>query len=80
MTELKIDLPEELARKMEEHPEVNWPSIARAAIKKFVKGLESDEGPISKEELHELSERSLKSFLENEPDLYTDLDLIKRYK
>ena len=80
MTELKITLPEELAKKLEEHPEINWAYIASNAIKKYMKELESHEEPISNEELHELSEYSLKKFLENEPDLYTDQDLIKRYK
>jgi uncharacterized protein YdeI (YjbR/CyaY-like superfamily) len=80
MTELKISLPEELVRKIEEHPEINWAFIASNAIKKYLKELESHEEPISTEELHKLSEYSLKEFLENEPDLYTDQDLIKRYK
>ena len=80
MTELKISLPEELIKKIEEHPEINWALIASYAIKKYIKELESHERPINTEELHELSEYSLKEFLENEPDLYTDQDLIKRYK
>ncbi len=42
--------------------------------------LELHEEPIGIEELHELSEYSLKEFLEKEPNLYTDQDLIKRYK
>ena len=80
MTELKISLPEELVKKIEEHPEINWALIASNAIKKYIKELESHRGPIITEELRELSEYSLKEFLENEPDLYTDQDLIKRYK
>jgi hypothetical protein len=79
MTELKISLPEELVKKIEEHPEINWAFIASDAIKKCIKELESNNKPIATEELHELSEYSLKEFLENEPDLYTDQDLIKRY-
>jgi len=79
MTELKISLPEELIKKIEEHPEINWAFIASDAIKKYIKELESNKEPIATEELHELSEYSLKEFLENEPDLYTDQDLIKRY-
>ena len=77
--ELKISLPEELAKKIEEHPEINWVFVASNAIKKYIKELESHNEPISTEELHELSEYSLKEFLENEPNLYTDQDLIKRY-
>ena len=79
MTELKISLPEELVKKLEEYPEINWAFIASNAIKKYIKELESHEEPISTEELHKLSEYSLKEFLKNEPDLYTDQDLIKRY-
>ncbi len=80
MTELKISLPEDLAKKIEKHPEINWVSIASSAIKKFLNELELHEGLIITEELHELSEYSLKEFLEKEPDLYTDQDLIKRYR
>lgn len=80
MTELKISLPEEVVKKIEEHPEINWAFIASNAIKKYIKELESHEEPVSTEELHKLSEYSLKEFLENEPDLYTDQDLIKRYQ
>ena len=35
---------------------------------------------ITSKELEELSEHSLKDFLEKEPDIYTDQDLIERYK
>jgi len=80
MAELKISLPEDLAKKIEEHPEINWASIASTAIKKYLKELGLHEAPINIEELHELSEYSLKEFLEEEPDIYTDKDLIKRYK
>ncbi len=80
MTEFKISLPEDLAKKIEEHPEINWASIASSAIKKYLSKLELHEGPIIAEELHEISEYSLKEFLDKEPDLYTDLDLIKRYQ
>ena len=80
MTELKINLPEDIAKKIEEHPEINWAFIASNAIKKHMKELESHEDLISNHELHELSEYSLKKFLESEPDLYADRDLIKRYK
>jgi hypothetical protein len=80
MTELKISLPEELAKKIEEHPEINWTFIASNAIKEYAKKLELHEEPIMTEELHKLSEYSLKNFLEQEPDLYTDKDLRKRYK
>ena len=62
MTELKISLPEELAKKIEEHPEINWAFNASDAIKKYIKELESHNGPIGTEELHELSEYSLKEF------------------
>ncbi|MEJ2252340.1 MAG: hypothetical protein P8Y70_21305 [Candidatus Lokiarchaeota archaeon] len=80
MTELKISLPEELVKKIKKHPEINWAFIASNAIKKYIIELESHEESISIEELHKLSEYSLKKFLENEPDLYSDQDLIKRYR
>ena len=79
MTELKISLPEDLAEKIKEHPEINWAFIASTAIKKYIKELELHEGPIKTEDLIKFSEYSLKEFLESEPDLYTDQDLIKRY-
>jgi len=78
MTELKISLPEDLAKKMEVHPEINWAFIAIRAIKKYLSELELQEGQISADELLKLSECSLKEFLGKEPDLYTDRDLIKR--
>ncbi|TFG16141.1 MAG: hypothetical protein EU533_09300 [Promethearchaeota archaeon] len=79
MTELRISLPEELIKKIEEHPEIDWTFIVSNAIKKYIKELEFHEEPFSTEELHKLSEYSLKEFLESEPDIYTDQDLIKRY-
>jgi hypothetical protein len=39
MTKLKIILPEELAKKAEEHLEINWVSIASNAIKEYVKNI-----------------------------------------
>jgi len=80
MTELKISLPNDLVKKMKEHPEINWDSIASGAIEIFLKNLDLQEEPITRKELEELSEYSLKIFLEKEPDIYTDQDLIKRYK
>ena len=66
MTELKISLPEELSKKIEEHPEINWAYIARNAIKKYIKELELHEEPIITEDLINLTEYSLKDFLEKE--------------
>ena len=80
MTELKIDLSNDLVKKMEEHPEINWASIVKGAIENYLKNIESNEEPITSKELEELSEHSLKEFLEKEPDIYTDQDLIERYK
>ncbi len=45
-----------------------------------MKELELHQEPIITEDLLRLSEYSLKDFLENEPEIYTDQDLIKRYK
>lgn len=80
MTELKISISDDLVKKMEEHPEINWSFIASKAIENYLQNLDDQEEPISNQELQILSERSLKEFLEKEPDLYTDKDLIKRYK
>jgi len=79
MTELKISITDDLAKKIEKHPEINWSSIASSAIENYLKNLDLYEEPISSEELEELSEYSLREFLENEPDIYKDQDLIKRY-
>jgi hypothetical protein len=80
MTELKISISNDLVKKMENHPEINWNSVASNAIKNYLMKLELNEGPITDEELVKLSEQSLKEFLENEPEIYTDQDLVKRYK
>ncbi|MBD3255162.1 MAG: hypothetical protein GF383_08710 [Candidatus Lokiarchaeota archaeon] len=78
MTELKINIPDDLEKKMKEHPEINWTSIARKAIEKYLKNLDLHEEPITNKELEELTEHSLREFLEREPDIYTDQDLVKR--
>ena len=80
MTELKINISNDLVKKMEEHPEINWASIAKDAIENYLENIESNEEPITSKELEELAEYSLKEFLEKEPDIYTDQDLIERYK
>ena len=80
MTELKISIPDDIAKKMEKYPEINWTSIASTAIESYLKNLDLNETPITDEELLKLSEYSLKEFLEDEPELYTDKDLVRRYK
>ena len=80
MTVLKINISNDLVKKMEEHPEINWASIAKGAIENYLENIESNEEPITSKELEELAEYSLKEFLEKEPDIYTDQDLIERYK
>ena len=79
MTELKINIPGDLEKKMKEHPEIDWASIASSAIENYLKKLDTHQDPITSKELEELSEHSLKEFLEGEPDIYSDQDLIKRY-
>ena len=79
MTELKISIPKELAEKIEAHPEVNWNKIIKAAIKHYASKLDISENDIDINELMKLSEYSLEDFLIDEPDLYTDEDLRKRY-
>lgn len=80
MTELKISISDDLAKKIEEHPEINWASIIGTAIENYLNQLKLHDGPITSEELHKLSEYTLNEFLEKEPDLYNDRDLVKRYK
>ena len=80
MTELKINISNDLVKKMEEHLEINWASIAKGAIENYLKNIESNEESITSKELEDLSDHSLKEFLEKEPDIYTDQDLIERYK
>jgi len=79
MTELKISIPKELAKKIKDHPEVNWNKIIKAAIKHYANSLDISETDIDINELMKLSEHSLEDFLNDEPDLYTDEDLRKRY-
>ncbi len=80
MIEIKIRISDDLERKMKEHPDIDWASIASKAIKKYLNTLDLDQEVISNRELEELSNHSLKEFLENEPNIYSDQDLIKRYK
>jgi hypothetical protein len=79
MTEIKFSLPEELAKKMKKHPEINWDAIARIVFEKCIENLEIAENEKEIEELTKLSEHSLKEFLEKEPDLYSNNDLKLKY-
>lgn len=79
VTELKISIPKELAKKIKDHPEVNWNKIIKAAIKHYANNLDISKNDIDINELMKLSEHSLEDFLNDEPDLYTDEDLRKRY-
>jgi len=79
MTEINISIPDELADKMKNHPETNWGNIASTAIKNHIQKLINAENEQEIEELTKISEYSLKEFLENEPDLYTDDDLKIKY-
>jgi hypothetical protein len=49
-------------------------------IKNYLEDLDAHKEQITNEELVKLSEYSLKDFLEDEADTYSDKDLIKRYK
>lgn len=79
MTELKISISEKLANEIKKHPEIKWDDIASDAFEKYIKKLENKRRKKEIEEIMKISENSLKNFLENEPDLYTDNDLKKRY-
>jgi hypothetical protein len=74
---LKIKIPEELNKKIKKHPEIDWDSIASKAFRTYLEYLHDE--PIQNDKLEKLAEFSLKEFLENEPEIYTDQDLIKRY-
>jgi len=79
MTKRSFSIPEELYEKMKKYPHVNWDSITHFALKNYIKMLESEESNQEITALIKISELSLKEFLENEPDLYTDEDLKLRY-
>ena len=64
---------------MKKHPEIKWDDIASSAFKNYIQMLENEKRKEETKELIKISEYSLKNFLENEPDLYTDNDLKKRY-
>ncbi len=79
MFDRSISLPEELYEKMKKYPHVNWNSITQSALKNYINMLESEEYNQEITALINISEYSLKEFLEKEPDLYTDEDLKLRY-
>ena len=80
MTDKLFSIPEDLYEKMKKFPQVNWDSIALSALKNYIKMLENKEYNQEINALTKISEHSLKEFLENEPDLYTDEDLKLRYQ
>ena len=80
MTDKLFSIPEDLYEKMKKFPQVNWDSIALSALKNYIKMLENKEYNQEINAITKISENSLKEFLENEPDLYTDEDLKLRYQ
>jgi len=64
---------------MKKYPEIKWETIVRTAVKNYLEKLENADNNKEIESMIKLSELSLKKFLENEPDLYSDDDL-KRYR
>ncbi len=79
MTELKVPISDDLVKKMEKHPEINWASIASNAIENYLRNVELSGESITNKELEAHSEHSLRDVLEKEPDIYSEQDLIKRY-
>lgn len=79
MTDRSFSIPEDLFEKMKKYPLVNWESITHSALKNYIKMLENEEYSQEINAIIKISEHSLKEFLENEPDLYTDEDLKLRY-
>jgi len=80
MTDIKFALPEELLRRMKKFPDIDWNKITYIAIEDYIEKLEKLEHEKELAELTNLSEDSLKEFLEDEPDLYTDNDLRLKYQ
>ncbi len=79
MTDISFSVYEELLKRMEKYPEIKWETIARTAVKNYLEKLENADNNKEIESMIKLFELSLKNFLENEPDLYSDDDL-KRYR
>jgi len=79
MTNISFSVSEKLLERMKKYPEIKWDIIARAAVKNYLEKLENADNNKEIESMTKLSELSLKNFLENEPDLYSDDDL-KRYR
>jgi len=40
MTDMKFSLPDDLSRRMKKYPEINWDTIALAAVENYVEKLE----------------------------------------
>lgn len=51
MTELKLNIPETLYKKMKKHPEIKWDSIAQSALKRYIEKIEMTEDLTSKSKL-----------------------------
>ncbi len=79
MTDFSFSVSEELLKRMKKYPEIKWETIVRTAVKNYLEKLENADNNKEIESMIKLSELSLKDFLENEPDLYSDNDL-KRYR
>ncbi|NVM28938.1 MAG: hypothetical protein HWN65_08840 [Candidatus Helarchaeota archaeon] len=51
MTNMTFSIPDEIYKKMKEHPEIKWSQIARSALIKYIENLELAEEIISKSTL-----------------------------
>jgi len=40
MTDIKFSIPNDLLKKMENYPEINWSSIVLSAVEKYIENLE----------------------------------------
>ncbi len=65
---------------MKKYPKIKWETIVQTAVKNYLEKLENADNNKKIESMIKLSELSLKNFLENEPDLYSDDDLKLRYR
>lgn len=51
MTEIKLNIPEALFKKMKKYPEIKWDSIAQSALERYIERIEITEKITSKSKL-----------------------------
>ena len=43
MTEIKLNIPDSLLKRMKKHPEIKWDTIAQSALERFIEKIEITE-------------------------------------